>query len=138
MTLSITVDLPDSLVHDLEKTAVAQKQSIADVLRDLLLRYLPASPPLPDDVELELAAMANLSDDALWILARGSLATDKQRRLAALNEISRDQNLSPEQERERDELLALYDRTLVRRAQAASLLTSRGYEMDSPDALMAQ
>ena len=138
MTLSITIDLPDSLVRDLEEAAAAQELSVADVLRDLLLRYLPVSPRLPDDVEAELTAMASLSDEALWTLARTSLTSTEQRRISALNELAKARDLSSQEENERDALLALYDRTMVRRAQAASLLKSRGYEMENSSQLLAQ
>ncbi|MEZ4659997.1 MAG: hypothetical protein R2911_20770 [Caldilineaceae bacterium] len=70
MTLTVTLDLPENLVQELENDAQKQHRSIADVLSELVVQNWQSSPKLPDNVEAELAAMSSLSDEALCFLAR--------------------------------------------------------------------
>ena len=85
MTLTVAIDLPDPMVQQLELFAHQRHQSVADVVREWVIKELPVLPTLPDDVEKELSAFADLSDDVLWIVARGTLTTQNQKELASLN-----------------------------------------------------
>jgi len=49
---------------------------------------VPLLPALPQDVEAELAAFANLSDEVLWFLARSTLTEAEQEELATLNDVA--------------------------------------------------
>ena len=137
MTRPVTVDLPDSLVQELETKARRERRSISEMVRDLVLQSWHATPILPEDVETELAAFTNLSDDALWILARSTLTQAEQEKLAHLNYEAKRRSLTEEEEAQRQALLDTFDRTMVRRAQAALLLKSRGYDLTDPDILQA-
>lgn len=138
MTLSVTIDLPDNLVRQLEETARSQQRSIADLLRDLVLQNLESLPRLPDDVETELAAMSSLSDEALWLLARSTLSAEEQDKLALLNQQAKMRALDSQEEVSLAALLSQYDRTMVRRAQAASYLQNRGHDLNDPLVLLYQ
>lgn len=69
----VTVGLPAAAIAQLQHTARQQNRSMPEVVRDLVLQELPGLPPLPQDLEQELAAFTALSDDVLWLLARSTL-----------------------------------------------------------------
>ena len=137
MMRPVTVDLPDSLVQELETKARRERRSISEMVRDLVLQSWHATPALPENVEAELAAFTNLSDDALWILARSTLSKAEQEELARLNHEAKRRDLTEDEETRRQTLLDAYDRMMVRRAQAALLLKSRGYDLTDPGILQA-
>ncbi|MCP5097975.1 MAG: ribbon-helix-helix protein, CopG family [Chloroflexi bacterium] len=134
-TIPVTVNLPDSLVHEIETKARQQKRSVSAVVRELILQGWPSLPPLPHEVEVELAAFTNLSDDVLWLLARSTLTKDEQENLAALNYQAKQRVLTKEEEASREKLLNAYNRSMVRRAQATLLLKTRGYDLSDPTIL---
>ena len=95
----------------------------------------PQQPRLPDDVEAELAALPSLSDEVLWLLARSTLTTEEQNTLAFLNNTAKTRLLDAVEAERLETLLELYDRTLVRRAQAATILQQRDYDLRNPSVL---
>lgn len=132
---SVTVKLPEEAFEQLQSVARRQHRSVHDVVQDLVLRELPGLPPLPQNVEEELAAFSSLSDDVLWMLARSTLTKDQQRELANLNAEAQRRPF-PDKEKDRQQaLLEAYDRVLVRRARAAALLKARGYDLSDPAVL---
>ncbi len=134
-TISVTVNLPDSLVREIETTARQQQRSISAVVRELVLQGWPALPSLPDEVEAELAAFSNLSDDVLWMLARSTLTEAEQEKLAGLNHLVKQRSLTEEEGANRDALLDAYNRAMVRRAQAVLLLNAHGHDLSDPGIL---
>lgn len=126
---SVLVKLPLVVFERLERAAHQQRRSVPDVVRDIVVQDLANLPPLPPDVEAELAAFANLSDDVLWLLARSTLTEAQQSELARLNHLAQQRPLTEEERTDQQALGDAYDRALVRRAQAAALLKLRGYNL---------
>jgi len=135
MSLAVTLDLPETMVRELRNTAKTQRRSIAEFLRDLVLQNWQPLPKLPDHVEAELAAMSSLSDNALWTLARSTMSLEHQERLALLSQEVKLRLLSLEEGKDLGTLRDEYEETMVRRAEAASLLMKRGYDMSNPRVL---
>jgi hypothetical protein len=135
MSLNITIELPSFVQQQMERRAQAEARSVADLIRELVLQNWQTSPRLPDDVETELAALPNLSDEALWVLARTTLTAGEQNTLATLNHKAKTTKLTSAEEARLTTLLDLYDRALVRRAQAAVILQHRGYNLQNPAVL---
>lgn len=134
MTLTpITVELPVAIAERLREEASRQKRPVRDLVRDLIVEHWNGLPTLPPDVEAELDAFPNLSDELLWLIARTALTDGEREELAALNEATG--QLTDEQEQRRETLLDTYDRIMVRRAQAAVILQSRGYNLSNPSTL---
>ncbi len=134
MTLTpITVELPVAIAERLREEAGRQKRPVRDLVRDLIVEHWNGLPTLPPDVEAELDAFPNLSDELLWLIARTALTDGEREELAALNEATG--QLTDEQEQRRETLLDTYDRIMVRRAQAAVILQSRGYNLSNPSTL---
>lgn len=141
MTLSSTsiiVDLPSPVAEQLEEAAYRQRRSVRDLVRDLILEHWNIVPSLPEDLEDELAAFRNLSDDVLWLIARTSLSEREQAELADLNEAAHHRELASEEAARQDLLLSIFEKTMVRRAQAAVVLQSRGYDLSDPSVLSPQ
>lgn len=123
----IIVELPPLAYAHLQAMATTQQRAVAAIASDLILAELPTMPALPEDVEQELAAFDRLSDDVLVMLATSTLNAQEQTELAELNEQAQSRDLLSAEAERREYLLARYDRTLVRRAQAALVLRRRGH-----------
>ncbi len=132
---AITVPLPVGTFQQLENAAHQLKRSVPDVVRELVVREMGEWPALPPDVEAELAAFANLSDEVLWLLARSTLTKAQQLEVATLNDQAQRGPLTQKEHIRQLKLMDAYDRMLVRRAQAAALLKSRGYDLSDPSIL---
>jgi hypothetical protein len=135
MALTIMLDLPDPVVEQLESSSRNRQRPVDDLIRELVIQHWQPLPQLPDDVEAELAAFPSLSDEVLWLLARSTLTTEEQKTLAALNSTAKSRILTPTETERLETLLDLYDRMLVRRAQAATILQQRGYDLRPPQVL---
>lgn len=134
MTLSstaITIELPAQVAEKLQIAAKRQKRPLRDLVRDIVLEHWGDIPALPEEIEAELDAFHHLSDEVLLLISQTTLSKKNQRALADLNERSQKKPLSPDEEKMRDNLLAEYDRIMVRRAQAAAVLSSRGFTLSS-------
>ena len=132
---SVTIELPKDAFQQLQFVARKQHRSVPDVLKDILLKELPELASLPYDVQVELVAFTSLSDDVLWLLARSALTKTQQNELATLNQKAQQRSLTKEEKAQQQSLLDAYDRMLVRRAQAAALLKTRGYNLSNPAVL---
>jgi hypothetical protein len=126
----VTLDVPDELYDRARQIAAAGEQRIEDVMVSELSAALHTpEPALSPDEEAELAALRHLSDDALWTIARERLPADVESRLQAL--LEEDNSLNPDQRAELDSLVERGDRLMVRRAEAAAILTRRGFFVTS-------
>lgn len=138
MALSITIDLPETLLQQLESASRKQHRSVGEIIRDLVIQSWQLLPRLPDDIEAELAALPSLSDEALWLLARSTLTKAEQQELTILTGTAKTRTLKPTEAERLETLLDRYDRTILRRAQAATLLQKRGYDLSDPAVLQPQ
>jgi hypothetical protein len=126
---TITVELPNIAVDQLQGLAQQQRRSVRDILKDLIMRALP---DLPEDVKDELKSFQHLSDDVLWLLARSTLSEEELHDLAKLNDEAQRQPLTGSQAQRQHALLDKYNHVMVRRAEAARLLQTRGYDLSDP------
>ena len=90
---------------------------------------------LPEEFEAELVSFHDLTDDELWQIARKSMSSNERAELADLNYEAKSRALTADEEARCEALLDVYDRTMVRRAEAASILHSRGYDLSDPAVL---
>jgi hypothetical protein len=88
---------------------------------------------LPADEQAELATLQHLSDDALWKVAADQMPAISQARLSSLLALNKRKILTDTENRELDALLALGDRIMLRKAEAAALLTKRGHTVTLKD-----
>jgi hypothetical protein len=125
----------------ISETAYAKAQQIADdsalpierVLSQRLESALDDLAGLPADERAELAALQHLSDDTLWTIAAEQMPRSSQERLTLLLALNKRGSLTDAENSELDALLAYGDRLMLRKAEAAAILTKRGNTVTSKD-----
>ena len=137
VTTPVTITVPTILFQQLEILAHQQHRSVSDMVCEIVLREVPLLPALPQDVEVELAAFTNLSDEVLWLLARSTLTEAEQEELATLNDLAQQRSLTQAEQAHQQVLVEAYERVMIRRAHAALLLKLRGYDLSEPTVLHA-
>lgn|GEM_PF-1054448 len=137
VTTPVTITVPTTIFQQLEILAHQQHRSVSDMVCEIVLREVPLLPALPQDVEVELAAFTNLSDEVLWLLARSTLTEAEQEELATLNDLAQQRSLTQAEQAHQQVLVEAYERVMIRRAHAALLLKLRGYDLSEPTVLHA-
>lgn len=131
-----SVDLPKELYQRLQRQAASERRTVDEWVQQVLVRQLPVAIAIEDELSPllkdELRAMAQLSDDALWALLKNMLSSGQQDELELLSEIASERDLTEEEATRRQELLRQYHEVMLRRAHAAVLLQSRGYDVSDP------
>jgi hypothetical protein len=127
---AVTLPVPEDIYDRARLVAAGTAQSVeAVLLQQLKAAFMAPLPALPPDEQSELEALTYLSDEALWTLAREQMAQDKQARLQVLMDANSQGTLDEAQRIELEALVAQGQRLGVRKAQAAALLTERGYRV---------
>lgn len=133
----VTLSVPDHIYERARQIAEATAQPVESVfLEQLESAFSTPLPKLPSDEQRELDALAQLSDDALWTIAREQMPAPKQTRMQTLMDGNTQGTITAS---EHDELANLVDqgqRLMLRKAQAAALLTERGHVV-TPDHMAA-
>jgi hypothetical protein len=137
VTTPVTITVPTTIFQQLEALAHQQRRSVSDMVCEIVLREVSLLPALPQDVEAELAAFTNLSDEVLWLLARSTLMEAEQEELANLNDVAQQRSLTQAEQTRQQVLVEAYERMMIRRAHAALLLKLRGYDLSDPTVLRA-
>ncbi|NKQ36890.1 MAG: hypothetical protein HF973_14925 [Chloroflexi bacterium] len=138
MTLH-TVNVPENLYRRLQQQASIERRSVDDLVQQTLSRQLPPAvlveDDLPPSLRAEMLAMEHLSDAALWSLARSALSPEQLAEMERLRQLAEKRSLTPDERIRQQDLLREYDETILRRAHAAMLLMSRGYDLSDPKLL---
>jgi hypothetical protein len=125
---SVTLPLPDYIYDCARRIAEGTSQSIeAVLLQQLKDAFTDPLPDLPAEEQRELEALKFLSDDTLWTIVREQMPEDRQVRLQTLMDANSQGTLDDAHRSELEALVAQGQRLSVRKAQAAALLTERGY-----------
>jgi hypothetical protein len=128
---SVTLPVPDYIYDRARRIAEETSQSIeAVLLQQLQEAFTEPLPDLAPDEQRELEALTHLSDDALWTIAREQMPEDRQARLRALMDANSQGTLDNAQRSELAAMVAQGQRLSLRKAQAAALLTERGYPVN--------
>jgi len=132
-TATVTVALPETLYHRLERTALATKQPLeAVVLRAVSNGSPPAWDDVPPEFQIDLAALDKLDDAALWKIAKNRMAPAALTRHDDLLARNAEGSLTPEERLEMERLRHEQDLFMLRKAHAAALLRWRGHAVVSP------
>ncbi len=126
-TRMVPVMIPEPLYRRLERTSAKIRRPVNDVVASTLAALLPPSPDLSDALADELSGMMWFSDEKLYAATQPTFTPAMQARLSTLNEISDERPLTPSEEKEQMRLLAQYERSILRRAQAYAILAQRGH-----------
>lgn len=130
------VSLSEGLYHQLRRQAQQSQRSVDEWVEETIKRKIRPLVEVEDDLppwlQTELRVMQDLSDAALWSLARSTLTETKQNELAQLNEIAGERSLTATEQARQQTLLNEYNEIILRRAHAATLLQARGHDMSNP------
>ena len=122
------VTLPENLFRRLTELALRQQQSVENLLVERLSSILDDElSQLPTTEQAELQALHYLSDEVLLLIAAEQMQSKDQVLLTELMERNSAGILSPQ---DRDTLTSLVeqgDKLMLRKAEAAAILVSRGY-----------
>ncbi len=121
----ITLTVPTDIYERARQLAEQTDQTVETVL----LGYLEASAsqPLPAEEQAELDALAFLSDDALWTIAREQMTAELQSKMQTLMTANSQRKISKAQQDQLAELVERGQRLTLRKAEAMALLTRRGH-----------
>jgi hypothetical protein len=110
----ITLEIPDSLAQKVRDFAQLTHRPIEAVVLEWL-----------DNASMDLA-VESLSDTQVSALCDSEMSSEQQLRLSELLEHNREGTLTQPQQEELDQLMQLYRRGLVRKAQALKVAVDRG------------
>ena len=131
------ISIPENLYHRLQKQAKSSHVSVEVLVNQALNRHLP--PPVEDDLPLdlqtELEAMSQLSDDALWQIAESELNPDKVALYDVMLERLKSNHITDEGRTVLSQLREEAQSLTLRKAHAYALLKSRGYQLPSLEEL---
>lgn len=128
-----TLTVPEKLYQQVQKIAEAAQQSTEAVLVDYLQRLANTTVLLDDEEEAELYALRYLSDDALWTIARERLSAEIEALTQALMDKNTQGSISPKEYAELSQLVERGQRLMLRKSEAAALLSQRGYRVSPKD-----
>lgn len=123
-----TISIPDSLYQKAQLVAKQKSQSVEDVIHALLEgAFAEPEFDLPADEKAELKAMAYLSDDTLWTIAREQMARVVRERMSVLMSKNTRGTITDNERVELTDLVERGNRLTLRKAQAMKYLTERGH-----------
>ena len=126
---TLTLDLPESLYQRLQHCASQADRSVADEVIDLVTAAMPVDDELSADILAALAPLPSLNDVALWRIARSKMPADAANELEELHWKRQREGLTKPEAARSAELMRLYERTMLLRAEAATLLKRRGHDI---------
>lgn len=133
MTNPIVLTIPDDISDRARQIAETTEQPVEQVLLDHLKTLANPLPALPPDEQAELDALKQLSDDALWTIARDQLPDDVQTRAHELMDRNSHGTITEKEYSELQSLVERADRLMLRKAEAASILRMRGVSFTQQD-----
>ncbi|MFN8373825.1 MAG: hypothetical protein U0694_13235 [Anaerolineae bacterium] len=124
-----TVSIPEELYDKARRIAEQTAQPVDDVILAHLEQSFAPALDLPDDERAELRALAYLSDDALWTMAREQMAAPKQAQMQVLMDRNSRGTITDEEYATLSQLVEYGQRLTLRKAEAMKHLLHRGYEI---------
>jgi uncharacterized membrane protein YcfT len=126
---TVTLSLPEPVYEQIRRAAERIQRPVHEVMAEVVAAVAPVADTATAKMRSVLAQMVYLNDAALWQAARSTIPKEQRERLEALHDKQQRQGLTNEERFEEQALLALYDETILVRAQAAVLLKQRGYDV---------
>jgi hypothetical protein len=133
MSQSFTLQIPDLIYQRLVNTACATNRPLEEVMLHALK---VGSPPdwdnVPDEFQVDLAALDRMEDEALWKIAQSRKTVAEMERYNILLDRNQQGKLTDAEKAELTALRTEADRFMLRKAQAAALLRWRGHHVPLP------
>jgi hypothetical protein len=129
-----TISISNTLYEKAQRVAQQTSRQVDEVIRAKLEGALDEPLfDLPDDEKEELKAMAYLSDDTLWTIAREQMAKPVQERMSVLMTRNTRGTITEAERTELTELVERGNRLTLRKAQAMKYLAERGHKITADD-----
>lgn len=125
--------VPEEVYVRARQIAEETSQPVDQVMIEYLRTLSAPLPALPPDEEAELEALKNLSDDALWTIAREQMPDSLQTRMQDLMDKNSLGTITPDEYSELEGLVERGQQLMIRKSEAAALLTQRGYKVTPKD-----
>ena len=126
---AITLHLPGSLYDLFQRKAQQSHQSLEAVLLEAVTAAAPNDDAIPPDLATAVSQLSSLDDRSLWLAAKDRLSDTALAELEALNQKKQRQGLTEDEAERLAELASGYERVVLLRAEAASLLKERGHDV---------
>lgn len=126
---AVTLHLEETLYDYFRRRAEDKRRSLEAELLETVEAARPKSQELPTALAQTVAELPKFDDEALWQVARDHLPRQAAEKLEELNFKQQREGLDHSEEAALDRLVASYERFLLLRAEAASLLRKRGYDV---------
>ena len=127
---TIQIELPEKVFRRIKKRTELTQRSVADEVASVVADSFVGEEKLSEDIEQELAQLDLFTDDELWAAAKISSSDAHAERMQVLLEMQGREGLSRQEEQESEQLSRYFNRVMLVRAKAASLLKERGYSVD--------
>jgi hypothetical protein len=125
-----TITIPGKLYDKARRIAEIGSQDVDDVILARLEESLDDNLlDLPEVEQLELHALAYLSNDTLWTIAREQMPAAKQERMQPLMDRNTLGTITSEEYHELEQLVEDGQRLMTRKAEAMKHLLNRGYKI---------
>lgn len=127
----VTLSLPKSIYNRLRQRAEQSRRSVEMELLDVVATAMPDNEDLPGELAAAIADLKLLDDEALWRAARSHLDPKPGAQMEALHIKRQSEGLSESESQTLDGLVRHYERAMLVRAEAASLLKARGHDVST-------
>ncbi len=127
MTVTVTLQVPPSVYQLAQRTAKATARPVEEVLANVLAAAAPTSENLPPDIRVEIDALAELDNAALWEIAGDVFPAARRRRYDELLDKNGAGTITPDECEELKNLRLQSERLMLRKAHAYALLKWRGH-----------
>lgn len=114
MSGQITIEVSDQVIRRAGLIAAQTHQRIEEVIASLLEAVIPES------------SVATLTDEEVLALAQSKFTPEQQARFSYLLAQNRESAMTAEERAELDRLMDIYERGLLRKAQASRVAAQRG------------
>jgi phage terminase Nu1 subunit (DNA packaging protein) len=132
---AVMLRVPSPLYEQLKRRAEQTQRTVEAELLDVVATAMSVDDDLPATLAEAISSLALLGDEALWRAARSRLSAETASQMEDLHLKRQREGLTEAEEETLNGLVRQYERTMLVRAQAATLLKERGYDISQ---LLAQ
>jgi len=132
-TATVAIAVPEPIFRKVKRAAEMTYRPVEEIVAAALDAALPEPAGLPPQLANELASMHIWNDEALWAATAPSFSVAEKCRLGQLNHLAGQRALTKAEQAEQAQLLAAYHRSVLRRAQALSILHQRGHPLPTEE-----
>lgn len=125
----LTIQLSDNVLRLLYKRAKVRNQTVEDEVVAAVENTVLTD--VAEETEVALAQLAFLNDSDLWQAARMTVPADMSERMQTLLDKEQSEGLTAAEEQEIQQLQRYGQHVMLVRAEAATLLKERGFDINN-------